>query len=175
MNHLGSMNGARGSLRSKLLRGLFSPIESFLKQSCTCKEKSLFAYCIGLSKTGIWPLEDHHKKSVHDVLTSPGFTKFDCEVPEDACLTCRHKLSPGAIESVRRNLWTGYHGLCLDCIDMTNSVDIDEDYWKNDIHKAWDTDCRISHGQPTWYFSFVGRKSEMKAHNLRKYIHSMNR
>jgi hypothetical protein len=50
---IGSVNGARGSLRSKLLRGLFEPVSGFLGQIRDCKEESLFAYNMGLSKTGI--------------------------------------------------------------------------------------------------------------------------
>jgi hypothetical protein len=38
----------------------------------------------------------------------------------------------------------------------------DEDYWKHgDLGVAWDERCRIRHRQPTWYFSFLGRKSKM--------------
>jgi hypothetical protein len=37
----GSLNGARGSFRSKLIRGLFDPVDKFLHQDCDCKEESL--------------------------------------------------------------------------------------------------------------------------------------
>jgi len=42
--------------------------------------------------------------------------------------------------------------------------DIDQDYWDHDKERNWDYGCRIRHGQPTWYFSFMGRKADMKAH-----------
>ena len=57
---------------------------------------------------------------------------------------------------------------------MTKSEDVDEEYWEHDISKEWDAGCSIRHGQPTWYFSFVGRKTEMKAHQLRKKRHWEN-
>ena len=38
----------------------------------------------------------------------------------------------------------------------------DEDYWKHTkLDIPWDAGCRISHDQPTWYFSFMGRKAKM--------------
>jgi hypothetical protein len=38
----------------------------------------------------------------------------------------------------------------------------DEDYWKHTkLDVPWDAGCRISHDQPTWYFSFMGRKAKM--------------
>ena len=38
----------------------------------------------------------------------------------------------------------------------------DEDYWKHaKLDVPWDSGCRISHDQPTWYFSFLGRKAKM--------------
>jgi hypothetical protein len=36
----------------------------------------------------------------------------------------------------------------------------DEDYWRHNefgYYRHRGT-CRVSHGQPTWYFSFMGRK-----------------
>lgn len=50
-----------------------------------------------------------------------------------------------------------FDGLCLDCMDHTKPKfrDADDDYWNHLIHgMKWDKDCRISHGQATWYYSF---------------------
>lgn len=47
--------------------------------------------------------------------------------------------------------------------------DADEDYWNHaEDGVAWDEDCRISHGQPSWYFSFLGRRQKMLDFNQRK-------
>lgn len=40
--------------------------------------------------------------------------------------------------------------------------DADEDYWKHSkLGVHWDQGCRIRHQQPTWYFSFLGRRMKM--------------
>jgi len=40
--------------------------------------------------------------------------------------------------------------------------DSDEDYWAHARPQyAWDSECRVDHGQPTWYFSFMGRREKM--------------
>ncbi|TGO30922.1 hypothetical protein BPAE_0002g00120 [Botrytis paeoniae] len=77
-----------------------------------------------------------------------------------------------------------FHGLCLDCVDAskvttrTNGnprrANEDEDglgmstsdqaYWEHDRKGEWSLNCRIDHGQPTWYFSFMGRPSSMNMH-----------
>ncbi|TVY32541.1 hypothetical protein LOCC1_G008768 [Lachnellula occidentalis] len=167
-NVIGSVNGAKGSLRSRLIRGLFEPMDRFLDARCACKEKSLFAYCQGIRKTGIWPLQDLHKKSVQDILDSPGFVKFDIKIPDGACFTCISKLSLTTIAKVRADVSKDFDGLCLDCINMTKTGDVDNDYWAHDRMKHWGKSCRINHGQPSWYFSFVGRKTDMKNHQLKK-------
>ncbi|KAF8866840.1 hypothetical protein BDZ45DRAFT_768617 [Acephala macrosclerotiorum] len=167
-NAVGAINGARGSMRGKLLRGLFNPVGEFLRFSCDCKEKSLFAYNLALSKTGIWPLHDHHKKSVQQVLDSYGLANFECKIPDGACSGCRSKLSSTAVLEIRRKLLNDFHGLCLDCMKMTKTGDIDDDYWEHDFDSEWDVECRINHSQPTWYFSFMGRKTDMAKHQKAK-------
>jgi hypothetical protein len=41
----------------------------------------------------------------------------------------------------------------------------DREYWNwsqtGRYAYAYNTRCRIKHGQPTWYFSFMGRKEKM--------------
>ncbi|TVY87715.1 hypothetical protein LAWI1_G006799 [Lachnellula willkommii] len=144
------------------------PMDRFMDATCACKEKSLFAYCQGIRKTGIWPLQDQHKKSVQRILDSPGFVKFAIEIPDGACIQCVSKLSRSTIKKVRDEISEDFHGLCLDCINMTKTGDVDNDYWAHDRMQQWDFNCRIDHGQPSWYFSFVGRKTDMKNHQLKK-------
>ncbi|QSZ30748.1 hypothetical protein DSL72_000306 [Monilinia vaccinii-corymbosi] len=159
-NVMGALNGARGNLHSKLIKGLFDPIDWFLKQMCKCKEALLFSSCKGLSKTGIWPLETHHKKNVQEILDS--FDKFVCVIATNTCLSCRSKLSPSAIENVRISIQAQFGGLCLDCMD--HSMPDSEErfaYFAHDIGKRWDTDCRITHGQPSWYWSHMGQRPDI--------------
>ncbi|KAF7874928.1 hypothetical protein EAF04_002102 [Stromatinia cepivora] len=91
-----ALNGAKGNLRCKILKGLFTPIDYFLQQTCKCRKDSLFEYCTGLSKTGIWPLESHMKKAAQTILDT--FDDFECEIPEDACNLCTSRLRDSAIE-----------------------------------------------------------------------------
>jgi hypothetical protein len=39
--------------------------------------------------------------------------------------------------------------------------DEDADYWNRTARSQWDRNCRISHGQLSWYFSLLGRKEKM--------------
>ena len=55
-------------------------------------------------------------------------------------------------------------GFLLDCMNSSNPKlgDADEDYWKHtNLCVHWDAGCRIRHQQPTWYFSFLGRRQKM--------------
>jgi hypothetical protein len=42
-----------------------------------------------------------------------------------------------------------------------NTQNEDSDYWTHTDPRVYDEHCRISHGQPTWYWSFMGRKEKM--------------
>jgi hypothetical protein len=49
-------------------------------------------------------------------------------------------------------------------ISKPKTGDLDTDYWEHDRIRDWSRQCRIKHGQSTWYFSFMGRKAKMDAH-----------
>lgn len=57
-----------------------------------------------------------------------------------------------------------FDGLCLDCMDRSKSKtgDEDSDYWRHHQLQEgeWDHGCRVRHGEPTWYFSFLGRNEK---------------
>lgn len=51
-----------------------------------------------------------------------------------------------------------FDGLCLDC--LRRSKDTDTEYWSL-CGRDWDRyddACRVSHGEPTHYFSFMGSR-----------------
>jgi hypothetical protein len=54
-----------------------------------------------------------------------------------------------------------FDGLCLDCMKHSKprGRDLDAEYWKHNESKGgrWDTGCRISYNQSTWYVSWLGR------------------
>ncbi|THV51991.1 hypothetical protein BGAL_0092g00040 [Botrytis galanthina] len=180
-NVIGAMNAARGSLRGELIRGLFDPLEEFTKCECACSARSLMSYVTAITKTGIWPLQACWKKSVQDILNSPGLKKFSPKVPKGSCRKCITLLQTKSAQKIATKVQFAFHGLCLDCMDAskvttrTNGnprrANEDEDgagmstsdqaYWEHDRMGEWSLDCRISHGQPTWYFSFMGRPSAM--------------
>ncbi|PQE10016.1 BTB POZ fold protein [Rutstroemia sp. NJR-2017a BVV2] len=165
---IGALNGAKGNLRCKVLKGLFAPIDQFLRRSCTCKEATLFAYCQGLSKTGIWPLEYHMKKPCQQILDS--FKHFACDVTENTCDGCEYLLQDTSIHEIHKTIQEHFEGLCLDCMDLSKGTSEDtKKYLRRDVFREYDSECRVSHGQPTWYWSYMGRKTEMQAHQREKH------
>lgn len=69
------------------------------------------------------------------------------------------------VEDARETTETYFDGLCLDCMDSTKNVrpggDGDDDYWVyNQRRDRYDEGCRVKHGEPTWYFSFMGRREK---------------
>ncbi|KAF7941278.1 hypothetical protein BELL_0001g00280 [Botrytis elliptica] len=164
---MGSLNGARGSLRVKLLKGVFGPLDWFIHQRCSCKEFSSFAYTTGLSKMEIWPIESAGKKSIQEILNS--FDKFVCTIPERACMNCIAHLNSVAIKRIRNEIQSSFHGLCLDCMqNSSEGSDMAFVYYQNDLEKEYSGNCRICHGQSSWYWSNMGKKEDMQAHQEEK-------
>ena len=71
------------------------------------------------------------------------------------------------VELAQSNTENYFDGLCLDCMDRSNTKtgNADKDYWEHHKLKVgkWDRGCRVKHQQPTWYFSFMGRREDMDA------------
>ncbi|KAK3718302.1 hypothetical protein LTR37_005115 [Vermiconidia calcicola] len=158
------INAAKGRLKSILHDGLYTPIEKLLESSrCSCKEHTLYAYQKSLTNTEAWPLEKKFSKNsitaLHDKLEGFSHTAL---VPK-MCYDCRIDFGHVVHEAVR-NTSSYFDGLCLDCMNTSKPKfgDADEDYWKHSRQGvSWDFNCRIRHGQPSWYFSFMGRKQKM--------------
>lgn len=54
--------------------------------------------------------------------------------------------------------------MSIDCMYLSHPklADHDEDYWNHaKLTVAWDQGCRLRHKQPSWYFSFMGRRQKM--------------
>jgi hypothetical protein len=153
-------------MRKEIIKGLFAPLDGFCSTNCSMKEKSLWAYVEAVRTTNIWPLETMHKKSNKDIVDSPGFVNWTCTIPEGACMSCVEKLRGDHIKKTRIEILKYWHGLCLDCMDITSpkTGDLHTDYW---IHGKEEQDysenCRISHSRNTWYFSFMGRPEIMSS------------
>jgi hypothetical protein len=65
-------------------------------------------------------------------------------------------------ETVRMQVDDSFVGLCLDCLTKSKFGSDDADYWLHCLQFEYDHGCTIDHGQPTWYFSFLGRLEDMK-------------
>ena len=83
---------------------------------------------------------------------------------QPAVITCSWCIQDytGMMDSAVKKTRKYFDGLCLDCMDPSKpkTGDEDSDYWQhNELREGeWDSGCRVNHGQPTWYFSFMGRK-----------------
>ncbi|CAD6439793.1 edf7e636-9234-4d39-9322-fb10b814c5d1 [Sclerotinia trifoliorum] len=162
---ISALNGAKGNPRCKILKGLFTPVGCFLEQRCKCKKASLFEYCIGLSKTVIWPLESYMKKSGQTILDT--FDDFECDIPKDACSICTFRLRDSTIERTGEQVQDHFDGLYLDCMNTSkpkDGKDVDRAFWDHGAFGKYSNGCRVQHDQPTWYWSFMGRRTQMVAH-----------
>ena len=166
------INAAKGRLRTILHAALFKPVERLLKASCKCKAETLFGYIKALHDTQVWPLDPvWPKMQVNDILDS--LEDFSYEPAVSTCSWCIQDYT-GMVEDAVRNTRKYFDGLCLDCMDRSKpkTGDEDSDYWQhNELQEGeWDSGCRVSHGQPTWYFSFMGRKEkrDLLLKNLRQ-------
>lgn len=160
LSHAEELNAAKGRLKTIIHRGLFTPNEKLLKATCSCKEVTLFNYEKALYTIQVWPLE---RVALREPMTTiiERLNKFHFEAKKNACVSCRSDYQR-TVGLVRDNTRNYFDGLCLDCMDSSNpkTGDDDVDYWlHNDLNEDQRVrGCRHEHGQPTWYFSFMGRK-----------------
>ncbi|THW23788.1 hypothetical protein D6D23_05490 [Aureobasidium pullulans] len=160
------IRGAAGRLKTILGNDLWRPIESLMGASCECKENTLFAFQHALWMTHGFPV-DHasQNNSITKILVN--LAKF--ESPKiKTCLICHHEWD-SIVWQARRAAWDRFDGLCLDCMDPDQPKfnDKHEDYWRHLTYPMkWDRNCRIKHGEPTWYFSFMGRLDEREQHPM---------
>ncbi|KAL8897858.1 MAG: hypothetical protein Q9207_006987 [Kuettlingeria erythrocarpa] len=156
------LNAAKGRLRTVLFRGLWAPCHRLLNSSCTCRKATLYDYQQHLYSINVWPLETVFlHKSINEILEN--LTKFSYEAPAGACVLCRQNYK-NIVTRVEENVSAYFDGLCLDCLDRSKpkTGDVDMDYWRHHELKEheYTSGCRFPHRQPTWYFSFNGRKEE---------------
>ncbi|KAL8978900.1 MAG: hypothetical protein Q9205_005635 [Flavoplaca limonia] len=153
------LNAAKGRLRTVLHKDLYGPNDRLLRATCTCKAESLWGYEKALTDCKAWPLERLVQVTSMAVILER-LTRFKYALPSTACSDCRqnyHSVVKGAISHT-----SGYFdGLCLDCMDSSKTDDEDADYWSHGELKQSDFvyGCRAGrHGQPTWYYSYMGQK-----------------
>lgn len=122
----------------------------------------MFGYEKTLYDLKVWPLEQQaQRNSVNELLGR--LAKFKYSVPESACMTCHYDYEQN-VANTRANVKSYFDGLCLDCMDRSKprTGDTDKDYWQHKelLETAVIRTCRFVHKQPTWYFSFMGRRED---------------
>jgi hypothetical protein len=165
------MNLARGRLKSVLHSGIWRPVGELLKlgkrsASCIHWTESAGMYFSALVEAEVYPLEDvWPRNSVAEVL---GLLPSILAPATGKCNVCRVDWLP-YIKKAKKMTEEYFDGLCLDCMDasyLPKDQDPDDEYWKKNGAKyasdsdesslRWDRNCRIRHGQPTWYASWMG-------------------
>ncbi|KAE8346303.1 hypothetical protein BDV24DRAFT_158547 [Aspergillus arachidicola] len=126
---------AKGRLRNILTRELFAKINFLIETgSCSCKDETVFNYLRELGKSRF-----SHWRSGH----------FPC------CGVEWKRRVGKAIEVTAEY----FDGLCLDCMKIT--VKADKEYWDHASYsERYDENCRITHGEPTHYFSLMARRDK---------------
>jgi hypothetical protein len=83
---------------------------------------------------------------------------FKWEKLPNSCENCDRDPT-GAVRRIQAKVRNVFDGLCLDCMDKHKSKTGDQhsDYWLHNKLDEWDTGCHITHGQSTWYYSFMGQ------------------
>ncbi|KAI4201417.1 MAG: hypothetical protein LQ350_003255 [Teloschistes chrysophthalmus] len=159
------LNAAKGRLRTILYGKIFEKVDKLLDSSCDLKEESLFGYVKALRATKVWPLDTvWGKMEVHIILNYLAqFEYTPTECLDNGC-DCRHHDFNWSIKKTVDKVRWYFDGLCLDCMDKSKAktTDHDSDYWfHNNLDKdIWDRGCRGKHREPTWYFSFMGRRDD---------------
>ncbi|KAL3477635.1 hypothetical protein BJX99DRAFT_225856 [Aspergillus californicus] len=172
------MNSARGRLRNILSNGLFNDIAAIVEHAkCSCKETTVFDYLRELQRVKVWPLENTMKNaSVNDLLhrcrlfkaanmrrpargEKTGISGYS--LPRSC--SCGNDWK-GVVTRAANKVADNFNGMCLDCMSVTACLrqgrDLDAEYWEHDRMKKWDLKCRVKHGEPTWWFSFMGQREK---------------
>lgn len=166
---------------------MVSDIAAILKSAnCNCKEKTVFDYMRELQRVDIWPLEDSFKttsmagileglsdfngssigtRNTSTVSGAEGATGADTGPQKSVCCRWCSQDWSKVVHNAEMRTDLHFDGLCLDCMDHTKNIrlkgDEDDDYWRHGWdRRKYDQKCRVSHGEPTWYFSFMGRREK---------------
>ncbi|KAI1115021.1 hypothetical protein F5Y14DRAFT_450380 [Nemania sp. NC0429] len=190
---LGQLSAARASQRTrleKLLPVVSAPIPEHKGE---CLDVMTFSHKRSLLATGIKSLFsladrkrtlkallddlDEYKFTLVTIKPCPGSDSWSTEI----CSSCigggdedqklwraAYKLTEGVLDASER-VRGNFGGLCLDCMHkFKNGGDDDDDYFAHDRPGNHDRGCRVRHGQPTWYFSYMGRRELMVRHQARR-------
>ncbi|RHZ68423.1 hypothetical protein CDV55_104637 [Aspergillus turcosus] len=161
-------------LRTVLHQALFTRVNEIIDRAgCACKEKTVFDFLKELRRIRVSPLDSSSTKaSIAEMLDrlqqfNGANTRGDTSVNQSRQSQCSICWLNGTdiVEKAIERVSKYFDGLCLDCMDRTKDLKVDrnkdQDYWFHHLwQESYDRKCRISHGEPTWYFSFMGRKEK---------------
>lgn len=164
ISRIGGINGARTNLAHKIHEWLYIH-HTFITLACKCKKEGLFEYESALLRTEAWPLmvttRGHNQMSVADILEA--LLLFQYKAPEGGCSFCSQNFD-SRVMKVRRGAEKQFDGLCLDCIKNPVRKDKLEFAVIEDGKKIFDRGCRVRHGQPTWWFSWLSSDQYADVH-----------
>lgn len=130
---------------------------------CTCRAVTFYNFHKELRRIEVYPPEEHMvSSSIDDLLQRlKGFDNSRMTKGKDKVSLCQFcaKNWKQAVCDVIPTVEKYFDGLCLDCLE--NSKNTDQKYWSLHLHSnQYDKECRIIHGEPTHYFSFMGRREK---------------
>ncbi|KAI0976059.1 hypothetical protein F4678DRAFT_456385 [Xylaria arbuscula] len=181
---LAQLSAARASQRTRLEKWL-PTVSAPCSGHKECLDVMDFSHKRSLLNTGIkslFSLADR-KRALDDLLDDLSDYEFTLAIlgpggdPDwstklcNNCVSCFRNTADDLTEGVceassraRRN----FDGLCLDCMHKFKMGDDHSDYFAHDKPGNHDRNCRVRHKQPTWYFSYMGRKELMLKHQDRR-------
>ncbi|KAF2809659.1 uncharacterized protein BDZ99DRAFT_463435 [Mytilinidion resinicola] len=153
------MNQARGRLKTILHSRLWIHARNLLRlpHSCDCWKVTISEYLSELVNLNVFPLEDFTlRTSICEITQRIRQFKHQSAAPD--CADCNINWI-GVVFGGVRATEAYFDGLCLDCMDRSRVKDGDKNHWLQcgAVDKRWDSRCRIKHGEPTWYASWLGR------------------
>jgi hypothetical protein len=159
------VNHARGGLKTTLHKSLYKPCRYLLRNGtndCQCWDSAIGQYIASLNRINVFPVEDVVS---HSSITQICQRLKDFEYTyQPECRRCRGLDWLSTVLKAKSNTEGYFQGLCLDCMDRSKRKgdNADEEYWQRNssVNGRWDTKCRISHNQSTWYVSWLGRPDE---------------
>ncbi|CAI7576586.1 unnamed protein product [Penicillium glandicola] len=161
------LNAVREDLRTVLQRRIFAEVHGILEQSaCRCNDTAICTYLKEIDRIGIKPWgATFYNSSIKDI--TDRLELFDPALVRKLNVKpCHCKCSPHCgcsivwdevVKKAHKDILGYFDGLCLDCTKHTPNED--SNYWKPEIQRnRYDQNCRINHGEKTWYFSFMGQR-----------------
>ncbi|RAH53017.1 hypothetical protein BO85DRAFT_492417 [Aspergillus piperis CBS 112811] len=173
------LNAARDRLRQTVHQTLSGRITLILQRSLSpCCERTVCTFLRELQKIQAWPFDNCFAKHGIDELLNR-LAHFDADRmhkyidpatnSQFNCVMCNMDWKT-IVESTATRVAGYFDGLCLDCALRTDENPPPggqydkKDYWDClESHDRYDRKCRIQHGEPSWYFSFMGEQRELQA------------